>query len=286
MSSTARIRFYDDDPHNLESVKKYYSDVECIHVPPTLLVPGMDLKGPDEYFRYIEEHGGWDGRDDDLAAVIAYLRGHGLTTHHTVVKGLTEADLADIRTWADSLADPPAPYMQGTRALATPIRGKLFLDWDEVVSQLEGIALPRSMSDSARVGVTPLGYLKLCMGSRARFTAMQEVLTHLIEDRNMEVHVVTNNGACKSRDANAVFSYVARALHPAITVSCCRDYKGNKGLCVSALGLTRMEKVQLVTPFGRFKRAYRAYRTKKGSHVLDATIRAKYRKGLLFLVQI
>lgn len=283
--STARIRFYDDDPLNLQAVRKYYSTgvIDCIHVPPTLLSPGNELKGPDEYFRYVEEHGGWNftGEDADLAAVIRFLRSHGATTQHAVVQGLTEAAIFDIRAWADSLADPPVPYMQGTRALATPLRGKLFLDWDEVVSQLEGITTPRSMSDTARVGVTPLGYLKLCMGSRSRFVAMKEVVAYLIDVKQMEVHVVTNNGGCKSRDKNAVFSYVAKALHPAIVVNCCLDYRGDKGLCVSSLSLTRMENIRLVTPFGTFKRAYRKMR----GGVSESKIRAKYARGLFGLCE-
>lgn len=284
MSTTPprRIRFYDDDPKNLVAVNKYFADVvECIHVPPTLLVVGNELKGPDEYFRHIEENGGWDltGEDADLAAVIRFLRSTGMTSQYSgVVQGLTLVELNDIRTWADSLPDPAAPYMQGTRVLTTPIRGKLFLDWDEVVSQLEGIAAPRTMAEAGTAGVTPLGFLKLCMGSRARFVAMKELIAYLIDTKGMEVHIVTNNGACKK---NSVFQYVAQSLHPAITVNCCRDYRGDKGFCMSSLGITRMETVRLLTSFGTFKRGYMR---KHGGQVSNHRIRAKYSKGLLQLL--
>lgn len=281
-TSPSRIRFYDDDPKNLVAVNKYFPAVECIHVPPTLLVEGNELKGPDEYFRHIEEHGGWDlaGEDADLAAVIGYLRRFGVTSQYSgVVQGLTSVGFSDIRTWVDSLPDPPAPYMQGTRVLTIPIRGKLFLDWDEVVSQLEGIAAPSTMAGMGTAGVTPLGFLKLCMGSRVRLVAMKELIAYLIDTKGMEVHIVTNNGACKE---NSVFQYVAQSLHPEITVNCCRDYRGgDKGFCVRSLGLTRMETVLLLTSFGTFKRGYMR---KHGGRVSDHKIRAKYSKGLLQLL--
>jgi hypothetical protein len=265
--STARIRFYDDSIVNINSVSTAFPGViDCIHVPAVRLMhcrPGdagvePNLTAPNGYFRFMEECGGWDltGADEDLARLIAYFRAHNNLAEPHVSQAVTLAHIADIRTWADSLPD-----------VTSGVRGKLFLDWDQVVSHLEGFLAPSRVSHLQHpsfAGIVPSGYAKLCLGTKERYDAMRGLFGHLL-DHNMEVHIVTNNGTCVNRmDDFDFFRPMIATIDPRIQASCCKEvpYRGNKGMCILARDIAKLSFGRHVTSFGKFRAGY----TKKKSN--------------------
>jgi hypothetical protein len=261
--SIERIRFYDDDDTNIASVERAFPGViKCIHVPAEPLEhcrptdPGVEphLTAPNGYYRYIEECGGWDlaGADNDLARLLIFFRSFNSFVEEHASQALTEAHIADIRAWADSLPE-----------VSAGVRGKLFLDWDQVVSQLEGFLAPARLSDYrhasyAHFGVEMSAYAKLCLGTKARYDAMVNLFRHLL-DHNMEVHIVTNNGTCvNSLGDFDIFRPIVASMDPRIQVSCCKEapYGRNKGSCIRLRRLTTLAFGREVTSFGKFRAAY------------------------------
>lgn len=254
-----RIRFYDDDPRNIDAVNAAFPGVI-----ESILVPRHPL-GIADYYAYVET-GGWDlhGADNDLRTVIAFLRSHNVQ-EHTVVHALTLAHFDSIRTWAGGLPDPT-----GGRT----VRGKVFFDWDQVVSHLEGYAAPPRIVDLHANGLSESGYMKLCMGTRPRMQALQGLIVYLI-GRNVEVHIVTNNGGCSNTDNQPIFKYIANCLDPRLQVSCCKDY-ASKGVCIQARNISHLAFGRRVCTFGSFKRKYK-------KHISKQKLLLKFQKGLRYV---
>ena len=272
---TARVRFYDDDINNIRNVQESYpSVIECIHVPYVYLnedcsppQPGQarrstgenPLTRPNAYNEYLRRCGKWDltGADEDLQRVIE-LTGNTYT-EHVVAEGLNYMHVQDIFEWCNRLPD-----VDTTRGR---IRGKLFLDWDQVVNHLEGVSTPRTLAEYARYpGLTASGLAKYCLGSRARYDAFRNLFAYLFS-RNVRVYIVTNNGACRSRDPTSAFQGLAHELHPEIRVVCCRvDYSGHKGQCIRGTRIAMLafgQERQRLMSFGKFQKSYKKYRGKK-----------------------
>lgn len=275
--TTCRIRFYDDDIRNIVNVHRSFPGViECIHVPPVPLrdckvqqqittptTPTTDanpLVRKNGYLTYIEECGGWelDGMDKDLHQVMKYLRNSaGGTVEDIVVQGLNYMDVQNIFEWSNDLPD--------VDTASGEIRGKLFLDWDQVVNHLEGVPIPQLLEHIAKLGLTSSGITKYCVGKRARYDAFRNLFVHLF-DRNVHVYIVTNNGGCRNNDLSSPFQSLAMELHPRIGVVCCRkEYHGDKGFCIQVTGIAQLAfgRRHSMLSFGEFQRTYKKHKGKK-----------------------
>jgi hypothetical protein len=256
-----RIRFYDDDPRNIDAVNAAYPGVI-----ESILVPRHAL-GVGDYYNYIETTGGWDldGADVDLRAVLVFLRQRNVQ-ERVVVHALTLAHFDSIRAWAGALPPP-----SGGRIT----RGKVFFDWDQVVSHLEGYVAPLQVDQLHANGLTASGYMKLCMGTRQRMDAFRGLVDYLI-GRNVEVHIVTNNGGCSNTDDQPTFRYIANSLDPRLQVSCCRTY-ASKGICIQARNISHLAFGRRVLSFGSFKRRYK-------KHISSNKLLHKFQKGLRSII--
>jgi hypothetical protein len=228
-----RIRFYDDNVGHITAVNREFGDmIEGIlvhQIPLMNCMTGDMVTMLRDYENYIQECGGWDldGEDSDLNGVLA-VYGKIANAHEEISQALSIQDFDDLQAWAAELPDNP-----GRR-----FRGKVFFDWDQVLNHIEGMYVhPTIWQVRAQKNVEPSGYLKLCMGSKARMLKVKQTISYLFA-HDIEVNIVTNNGSCRNGDADAVFGYISAALDPRIQVHCCKTYP-EKAACIRARDITQ-----------------------------------------------
>lgn len=233
-----RIRFYDDNNNHIMSVARDFPDrIEAIqvHELPIVTPSGPPVESLYDYVKFVRTHGGWDltGMDRDLKSILDYYMTFPNDYEVEFSQGVTIEAFHELEDWARSL---PA------RAPGDRFKGKVFFDWDRVLNLMEGMYIPRdATSRSTQAAMQahklhPRGYVKVCLGTKARYDALKKALQTLIVDNDIQVNIVTNNGSCANDDDTSPFQYIAHFLDPHIVVHCCNMFH-HKAACIDMRGI-------------------------------------------------
>ena len=234
-----RIRFYDDNNYHIVSVEEKFPDrIDAIQVHELqILKPGgSPVESLHDYVKFVRKHGGWDltGRDHDLKTILDFYMTFPDAYDVEFSQGVTVEAFQELEKWARRL---PA------RAPGDRFKGKVFFDWDRVLNLMEGMYIPRDAATSRSTqaamqahNLHPRGYVKVCLGTKARYDALKKALRTLIVDNDIQVNIVTNNGSCANDDDTSPFQYIAHFLDPLIVVHCCNMFD-HKAACIDTRGI-------------------------------------------------